>query len=148
VLNSARRLSAPPILGLAEAGFLDSMDALSLPELPASLIVIGAGAIGLELAQLFGRFGIKVTVLEAGPRIASLEEPEIGDCCVFCPTGLAKRGSYGKQSFRFGNTRFWFSGVCGRTSIARTRKNFDDDRRTHDGRYVRQSRLPAVEESH
>jgi mercuric reductase len=41
--------------------------------------VIGAGAIGLELAQLFGRFGVKVTVLEAGPRIAPLEEPEIGD---------------------------------------------------------------------
>lgn len=70
---------APPILGLTEAGFLDSTDALSLPELPESLIVIGAGAIGLELAQLFGRFGVKVTILEAGPRIAPLEEPEIGD---------------------------------------------------------------------
>jgi len=79
IIATGSRPWAPPIPGLAEAGFLDSTDALSLPELPASLIVIGAGAIGLELAQLFGRFGVKVTVLEAGPRIAPLEEPEIGD---------------------------------------------------------------------
>ncbi len=70
---------APPIPGLAEAGFLYSTDALSLAALPKSMIVIGAGAVGLELAQLFGRFGVKVTILEAGPRIAPLEEPEIGD---------------------------------------------------------------------
>lgn len=79
IIATGSRPLAPPIPGLAETGFLDSTDALSLPELPASLIVIGAGAIGLELAQLFGRFGVKVTVLEAGPRIAPLEEPEIGD---------------------------------------------------------------------
>ncbi|MEW6296486.1 MAG: mercury(II) reductase [Thermodesulfobacteriota bacterium] len=79
IVATGSRPWTPPIPGLAEAGFLDSTDALSLPELPASLIVIGAGAIGLELAQLFGRFGVKVTILEAGPRIAPLEEPEIGD---------------------------------------------------------------------
>ncbi len=79
IIATGSRLWAPPIPGLAEAGFLDSTDTLSLPELPESLIVIGAGAIGLELAQLFGRFGVKVTILEAGPRIAPLEEPEIGD---------------------------------------------------------------------
>ncbi|MFN3477493.1 MAG: FAD-dependent oxidoreductase, partial [Candidatus Methylomirabilales bacterium] len=70
---------APPIPGLKEAGFLDSTDALSLPALPESLIVIGGGAIGLELAQLFARFAVQVTVLEAGPRIAATEEPEIGE---------------------------------------------------------------------
>lgn len=79
IVATGSRPWAPPIPGLAEAGFLDSTDALSLPELPASLIVIGAGAIGLELAQLFERFGVKVTILEAGPRLAPLEEPEIGD---------------------------------------------------------------------
>ncbi|GIX26163.1 MAG: mercury(II) reductase [Burkholderiales bacterium] len=69
---------APPIPGLAESSYLDSTDALSLERLPATLAVIGAGAIGLELAQLFNRFGVKVTLLEAGPRIAPQEEPEIG----------------------------------------------------------------------
>jgi len=68
----------PPIPGLAEAGYLDSTDALSLPELPASLLVIGAGAIGLELGQLFARFGVRVMIIEAGPHVAGAEEPEIG----------------------------------------------------------------------
>jgi mercuric reductase len=43
------------------------------------MIVIGSGAIGLELAQLFSRFGVKVTLLEGLPRIAPAEEPEIGE---------------------------------------------------------------------
>lgn len=70
---------APPIPGLKEAGFLDSTDALDLPALPKSMIVIGNGAIGLELAQLFNRFGVKVTALEVLPHIAPAEEPEIGE---------------------------------------------------------------------
>lgn len=70
---------APPIPGLHDTGFLDSTDALDLPQLPNSVIVIGGGAIGLELAQLFNRFGVRVTVLESNPRIAPAEEPEIGD---------------------------------------------------------------------
>jgi mercuric reductase len=70
---------APPIPGLHETGFLDSTDALDLLQLPQSMIVIGGGAIGLELAQLFNRSGVRVTVLEAFPRIAPSEEPEIGD---------------------------------------------------------------------
>jgi mercuric reductase len=69
---------APPIPGLAEAGFLDSTAALSLPSLPRSLVVIGAGVIGLELGQLFARFGVRVMILEAGPHVAGGEEPEIG----------------------------------------------------------------------
>lgn len=70
---------APPIAGLKEAGFLDSTDALSLEALPKSMIVIGGGAIGLELGQLFARFGVKVTIIEAAPRIAAAEEPEISE---------------------------------------------------------------------
>jgi mercuric reductase len=69
---------APPIPGLADAGFLDSTEALSLPGLPESLLVIGAGAIGLELGQLFARFGVQVMILEGGPHVAGGEEPEIG----------------------------------------------------------------------
>jgi len=69
---------APPIPGLAEAGYLDSTEALSLPELPKSLLVLGAGAIGLELGQLFARFGVQVMILETGPHVAGAEEPEIG----------------------------------------------------------------------
>lgn len=73
---------APPIPGLEEAGFLDSEQALSLEVLPASLIVIGGGSIGLEFAQLFTRFGVQVMVLESGPHVARAQEPEIGQALV------------------------------------------------------------------
>jgi mercuric reductase len=78
IIATGSRPWAPPIPGLKEAGYLDSTDALSLPALPASLLVIGAGAIGLELGQLFSRFGGCVMILEGGPNVAGAEEPEIG----------------------------------------------------------------------
>jgi len=70
---------APPIPGLAEAGYLDSTEALSLPALPQTLIVIGGGTIGLELGQLFARFGVRVTLVETLPHIAAAEELEISE---------------------------------------------------------------------
>ncbi len=73
---------APPIPGLPEAGYIDSTEALSLKALPQSLIIIGGGAIGLEFAQLFTRFGVKVMILEGGPHVAMAEEPEVGDALV------------------------------------------------------------------
>lgn len=78
LIATGSRPWAPPVPGLAEAGFLDSTDALSLPSLPQSLLVVGAGVIGLELGQLFARFGVRVMILEGGPHIAGAEEPEIG----------------------------------------------------------------------
>ncbi|MVF23093.1 mercury(II) reductase [Methylocaldum sp. BRCS4] len=79
LIATGSRPWAPPIPGLAEAGYLDSTDALSLPALPQTLIVIGGGAIGLELGQLFARFGVRVTLVETFPHIAAAEEPEISD---------------------------------------------------------------------
>jgi mercuric reductase len=69
----------PPIPGLAEAGYLTSTSALEVTELPGSLAVIGANAIGLELGQYFARMGSKVTLIEMLPRVAPFEEPEISD---------------------------------------------------------------------
>ena len=70
---------APPIPGLAEAGYLDNASAMALERLPSSLAVIGASAVGLELAQMFARLGVEVTLLEAMPRIVPAEDPAIGD---------------------------------------------------------------------
>lgn len=70
---------APPIPGLAEAGYLDNASAMALEHLPASLAVIGASAVGLELAQLFARLGVRVTVLEALPRVVPGEDADIGN---------------------------------------------------------------------
>jgi pyruvate/2-oxoglutarate dehydrogenase complex dihydrolipoamide dehydrogenase (E3) component len=76
VLNTGTSPGAPPIPGLAETPYWTNRDAVQLTELPASLLVIGGGAIGSELSQVFARFGVSVTVLEAADRILALEEPE------------------------------------------------------------------------
>ncbi|HKZ85221.1 MAG TPA: mercury(II) reductase [Anaerolineae bacterium] len=68
---------APSIPGLNEALYLDSTSALDLKELPKSMIVLGANAVGLELAQAYARAGTYVTVLEVLPRIAPFEDSDI-----------------------------------------------------------------------
>jgi mercuric reductase len=70
---------APPIPGLADAGYLDNASAMAVERLPESLIVIGASAVGLELAQMFARLGVRVTVLEALPRVVPTEDPDVGN---------------------------------------------------------------------
>jgi pyruvate/2-oxoglutarate dehydrogenase complex dihydrolipoamide dehydrogenase (E3) component len=58
-----------PIPGLAEVGALTNETALDLETIPASLLVIGAGAVGVEFGQMFSRFGSQVTIVEAMPTI-------------------------------------------------------------------------------
>src|SRR3989449_3565746 len=70
---------APPIPGLAEAGYLDNASAMALERLPESLIVIGGSSVGLELAQLFARLGVRATILEALPRVVPAEDPDVGN---------------------------------------------------------------------
>lgn len=67
----------PPIPGLQEADYLTYKEALELEFLPDSMVIIGGGPIGVELGQMYARFGTKVTILEALPRIISTEEEEI-----------------------------------------------------------------------
>jgi mercuric reductase len=71
--------SVPPIPGLRESGYLTYKESLDLETLPVALVVIGGGAIGLEIGQMYARFGTRVTILEALPRIAPTEEPEISE---------------------------------------------------------------------
>lgn len=59
----------PPIEGLREVGALTNETVLDLDEVPASVLVIGAGAVGVEFAQMLARFGARVTVVELAPRI-------------------------------------------------------------------------------
>lgn len=69
--------SIPPIPGLADSGYLTSTTALELDEIPKSIAIIGANAIGLELGQFFLHIGSKVTFIDLADRIAPFEEPEI-----------------------------------------------------------------------
>ncbi len=76
VIATGSRPYLPPIEGLAEAGCLTSTEALDLETLPARLIIIGAGYVGCELAQLFARAGVRVTLLSRRG-ILPQAEPEI-----------------------------------------------------------------------
>lgn len=71
--------AVPSIPGLEEAGYLTSTTALDLEELPRSLAVIGANAIGLELGQLFLHLGTEVAFFDVLDRIAPFEEPEVSE---------------------------------------------------------------------
>ncbi|HUG41832.1 MAG TPA: mercury(II) reductase [Longimicrobiales bacterium] len=77
VVATGTRPALPPIPGLEEAGALDSATVMELEALPASLVVIGAGAVGLELGQAMARFGARVSVIEAMDRILPGEDPEV-----------------------------------------------------------------------
>lgn len=73
-IATGARATAPPIRGLAEAGYLTNETVFSLNELPRRLVIIGAGPIGCELAQTFQRFGSEVTMLEVAPQILIRED--------------------------------------------------------------------------
>src|SRR5579875_1030743 len=67
----------PPIEGLDEAGYITNVQAVSLPSLPRRMAIAGGGAIGIEFAQMFRRFGTEVTVLESSPNILDTEDREL-----------------------------------------------------------------------
>ncbi len=69
----------PPIPGLAEAGYWTNRDATDLTEIPESTVVIGGGAVGIELGQFLARFGSRVRLIQGADRLAPREEPRIGD---------------------------------------------------------------------
>lgn len=69
----------PPIDGLAGTPYWTNHEAIEADTLPASIVILGGGAIGLELTQVFARFGVEVTVVEAVDRILAMEEPESSD---------------------------------------------------------------------
>ncbi len=76
ILATGTSPAIPPVPGLVEANPWTNRDVFKIKKNPESLIVVGGGAIGLELAQAFRRFGTSVTVVEVAPRILAVEEPE------------------------------------------------------------------------
>ncbi|MFA4956659.1 MAG: mercury(II) reductase [Candidatus Methanoperedens sp.] len=68
-----------PIEGIDKVDYLTNVEAMELPELPVSMIVLGGRALGLEFAQMFSHFGTKVTILQRSPGIIPEEETIISD---------------------------------------------------------------------
>jgi len=77
VIATGSRTSVPPVEGLAGRGYLDHASFLEQDEFPSSLLILGGGYIGIEFAQLFARFGAKVTVVEMLDEIINKEDTEI-----------------------------------------------------------------------
>ena len=79
VLNLGTHATIPDVSGLAQAKPLTNVELLELDRLPDQLIVVGGGYVGLELAQAYRRFGSRVTIVEAGARLAAREDPDVAE---------------------------------------------------------------------
>jgi pyruvate/2-oxoglutarate dehydrogenase complex dihydrolipoamide dehydrogenase (E3) component len=108
VINSGTDPAVPPIQGLAGTPYWTNREVVQAEQVPESMIVLGGGAIGAELTQVFARFGTAVTVVEALPRLLSFEEPEASTLIerVFMAEGIkvctdapAERVSYSGTQF-------------------------------------------------
>lgn len=76
-LNVGARASAPDMPGLADIYFLTNSSMMEVDFLPEHLIIVGGSYIGLEFAQMYRRFGSRVTIVEVGPRLIAREDEEI-----------------------------------------------------------------------
>jgi pyruvate/2-oxoglutarate dehydrogenase complex dihydrolipoamide dehydrogenase (E3) component len=78
VIATGTAPAVPPVPGLADTPYWTNHEAIETEQVPGSLIVLGGGAVGAELAQVFARFGAAVTVVEAAGGLLPMEEPEAG----------------------------------------------------------------------
>jgi pyruvate/2-oxoglutarate dehydrogenase complex dihydrolipoamide dehydrogenase (E3) component len=108
VLNPGTTPAIPPIPGLAGTPLWTNHEAIETEEVPDSLIVLGGGPIGVELSQVFARFGAAVTIIEMADRLLSVEEPESGELLgqVFRAEGIDVRVSATAQAVAHDGARF------------------------------------------
>lgn len=77
IIATGSKSTAPPVDGLEGAGYLTNVEVLQLEELPESMTVLGSGPIGCEFAQIFARFGVKITMVSDTAPLPK-EDPEVG----------------------------------------------------------------------
>lgn len=77
IIAAGSTATVPPIENIREVGYITHIEALKLKQQPKELIVVGAGPLGLEFAQMYARFGTKVTILHRGSSIFSPGEEEL-----------------------------------------------------------------------
>ncbi|OBJ04918.1 FAD-containing oxidoreductase [Mycobacterium sp. 1465703.0] len=76
-LNVGGRAVVPDIPGLSDVDFLTNVSILELDTVPTHLVIVGGSYIALEFAQMYRRFGARVTVVERGPRLALREDEDV-----------------------------------------------------------------------
>jgi pyruvate/2-oxoglutarate dehydrogenase complex dihydrolipoamide dehydrogenase (E3) component len=79
VIDTGLTVNIPPIMGLASFPYLDNASVMELGEVPEHLLVLGGGYVGLEFAQMFHRFGSRVTVVQKGKQLLTGEDSDIAD---------------------------------------------------------------------
>jgi pyruvate/2-oxoglutarate dehydrogenase complex dihydrolipoamide dehydrogenase (E3) component len=121
LLNTGTEPAVPPIDGLAGTPYWTNREALRATDAPESLAVIGGGAIGVELAQAFARFGTRVSVFEAADRLVPPEEPEAGQLLaeVFEADGIEVRTGARIGSVRHEQGRFTLVADGASTNVER-----------------------------
>jgi len=108
VINTGTDPAIPPLVGLAGTPYWTNREIVQAERMPESLIVLGGGAIGTELAQVFARFGAAVTMVEALPRLVSFEEPEASELIerIFTAEGIKVYTSAPAERISYNGTHF------------------------------------------
>ena len=78
-INVGARAAIPPIPGLDQVPYLTNSSMMAVDFLPPHLVILGGSYVGLEFAQVYRRFGSKVTVIELGPRLISREDQDVSE---------------------------------------------------------------------
>ncbi|RJF90223.1 FAD-containing oxidoreductase [Sphingomonas cavernae] len=78
-LNVGGRANVPDMPGIGEIDYLTNTSILDLDTLPEHLVVVGGSYIGLEFAQMYRRFGARLTIVEKGPRLIAREDEDVSD---------------------------------------------------------------------
>ena len=120
VVNTGTTAAVPPITGLADTPYWTNHEIIEATELPASIIVLGGGAIGCELSQVMARFGVEVTVVEAADRLLALEEPEASAALAttFEAEGITVRQGVGAEEVAHDGVTFTVTLADGSTLTA------------------------------
>jgi pyruvate/2-oxoglutarate dehydrogenase complex dihydrolipoamide dehydrogenase (E3) component len=108
IINTGTYPFVPPIEGLAGTPYWTNREAIEATAVPGSLAVLGGGAVGAELSQVFARFGARVTVIEGSGQLLLAEEPEAGALLaeVFGREGIEVRTGTRAQAVRHDGTAF------------------------------------------
>ncbi len=106
----------PPIEGLDRVPYLTNQNLFEIKQLPKSMIILGGGAIGCEMASALNRLGVKITIVEMGPQILSKEDPELVDILanIMRDEGVVIHTNWHTKKVSYQNNMMQLEGVgCG-----------------------------------